>query len=48
MFFGSSQVIDLMERETGIEPATSSLGMSASMEYQQLRRSMAIMADQEI
>ena len=26
MFFGSSQVIDFMERETGIEPATSSLG----------------------
>ena len=26
MFFGSSQVIENMERETGIEPATSSLG----------------------
>ena len=26
MIFGSSQVIDSMERETGIEPATSSLG----------------------
>ncbi|MGI9071802.1 MAG: hypothetical protein ACR2JB_10940 [Bryobacteraceae bacterium] len=25
MFSGSSQVIDFMERETGIEPATSSL-----------------------
>jgi hypothetical protein len=26
VFFGSSQVIENMERETGIEPATSSLG----------------------
>ena len=26
MFFGSSQVIENLERETGIEPATSSLG----------------------
>jgi hypothetical protein len=26
VFFSSSQVIDFMERETGIEPATSSLG----------------------
>jgi hypothetical protein len=26
VFFSSSQVVDFMERETGIEPATSSLG----------------------
>ena len=33
MFFGSSQVIENMERETGIEPATSSLGSCHSDMY---------------
>jgi hypothetical protein len=38
VFFGSSQAIENMERETGIEPATSSLGMLVSVEKQRLMR----------
>ena len=33
-----SQVIDKKERETGIEPATSSLGILVLIVYQQLMR----------
>ena len=32
------QVIEKMERETGLEPATSSLGISASIENKSRRR----------
>jgi hypothetical protein len=34
----SSQVIENMERETGIEPATSSLGKRSSVENKELTR----------
>jgi hypothetical protein len=38
VFFGSSQVIENMERETGIEPATSSLGIQlAFVNKEQMR-----------
>jgi hypothetical protein len=33
-----SQVIEKMERETGIEPATSSLGKRSSVENKELTR----------
>jgi hypothetical protein len=35
---GRLQVIDLMERETGLEPATSSLGIHPSIESKSLAR----------
>jgi hypothetical protein len=38
VFFGSSQVIEKMGRETGIEPATSSLGIQlAFVNKEQMR-----------
>ena len=33
MNFGSFQVIEKMERETGLEPATSSLGIRGLIDY---------------
>jgi hypothetical protein len=38
MKFGNPQVIENMERETGIEPATSSLGMLSSFANKKLMR----------
>jgi hypothetical protein len=46
-----SQVVEKMERETGIEPATSSLGIFKSIEYKGQRRSpgcMQIQANQQL
>jgi len=37
-FLNSSQIIENMERKTGIEPATSSLGILVLIVYQQLMR----------
>ena len=40
-----------MERETGVEPATSSLGISASIEnkeYPRLSACMQVQADQQL
>ena len=38
MNFGSSQVIENMERETGLEPATSSLGIRSSFDNKERLR----------